>query len=234
MLNFHILSLLITIFFAFNLPTIGQQIGIKVSGGLSKITITSDEFDVPFSTPFAASGQAGLYCHLSRGKHSSLGAELLFSQIEGKDVIDSDFSDTDWITGENETITGHVTNKGYRHISYISLPLYYGYTIKKFTLHAGFQLSYAFSSSGREKTYGTYNEGGQETNVNNDTKTDNINIKKLDFGPRAGITYQLTNRLGLEGTYYYGLNNIQKVDDPFWILKVQQMTLGVRYALWTK
>jgi hypothetical protein len=115
----------------------------------------------------------------------------------------------------------------------VSLPVYFGVTSKKFTLNAGFQLSYNFSSSGRGKNYSIYNEGGQEVIFSNDTKIDDINIKKWDFGPRAGIISPITPRLAVEATYYYGLNNIQKGVAPYvWELKTQQLTVGVRYALW--
>lgn len=219
------LTLILTILIT-NLATYAQQqMGVKINGGLSKITISSEIVDNPFETHFVPSGQAGAYYHLPVRNAFSLGAELLFSQIEGKDRMEYDLTDLDG------NIEGHVKSIGYRHISYLSLPVYFGVTVKKLTLNAGFQLSYAFSSSGRTKSNGTFYEQGQEQSYSSDSKSDNINIKIWDFGPRAGIIYPLTKRLDLEGTYYYGLNNIQKGEDPMWKLKAQQITLGVRYAL---
>lgn len=47
------------------------------------------------------------------------------------------------------------------------------------------------------------------------------------------MVYQLNDKLAVEASYYYGLNNILKGGSPDWKLKVQQVTVGVRYALWS-
>jgi len=125
---------------------------------------------------------------------------------------------------------GYRKDNSYRHISYLSLPVYYGFTINRLVINAGFQISYSISSSGREKDYAIV-EGITYTS---DNKVDNINIRRFDYGPKAGIIYNLTDKLAVEGTYYYGLNNIQKGNPILWKLKVQQATLGIRYTLWTK
>ena len=222
------LTFILSIVIAFNLNTFGQQqFGIKVSGGLSRITESIELSNATLTTLFVPSGQGGLYYNLSLGKKSSLGAELLFSQIEGKNVMEMDLID---IEGNK---IGHVTDIAFRHISYLSLPVYYGFKIKRLTINGGFQISYALASSGREKNDATINEINEESYSYN-RKTDDINISNLDFGPRAGIIYHLTNKLAVEGTYYYGINNISKSNPLNWELKVQQMTFGIRYALWYK
>ena len=222
------LTFILSIVFTFNLQTFGQQqFGIKVSGGLSKITNSMELQDVTFATPFVPSGMVGFYYNLALSKKSSLGAELLFSQIEGKEKWEVDFIDLD---GNK---VGHGTDLTYRHISYLSLPVYYGFNIKKFTINGGFQISYALASSWREKNVATIN-GVPDGTYNYNRTTDDINIENIDFGPRAGIIYNLTKKLAVEGTYYYGLNNIQKGDPSYWKLKVQQAALGIRYALWSK
>ncbi|MGE5412442.1 MAG: hypothetical protein ACM3MI_15895, partial [Clostridiales bacterium] len=55
------------------------------------------------------------------------------------------------------------------------------------------------------------------------------------IGPRAGIIYQLSHQLAVEANYYYGLNDLRKRElyGNNSELKVQQMTVGVRYALWS-
>lgn len=182
--------------------------------------------NVTLTTPYVPCAQAGLYYNLSLGNKSSLGAELLFAQIEGKEKWKVDFTDD-----QGNTI-GHSTALFYRHISYLSLPLYYGYTINRTTFHVGFQVSYALGSSGREKNDAIINEIREEQYSYN-RKVDDINIEHMDFGPRSGIIYQLSDKLAVEGTYYYGIPNIQKSDLP-WESKIQQITLGIRYALWNK
>jgi len=223
------LSFIILIFIGFNITTIGQQKwGVKVGGGISKITNSMEPSNGTITISYAPSGQGGLYYYLSLGKSSSLGAELLFSQIEGKEKLEMEIKTPEVMN------FGHYSSLAFKHISYLSLPFYYGFTIKRLTINAGFQVAYALASSGREKNvltiYGfPFNEIGSSNR-----KIDDINIKKWDFGPRAGITYPLTDRLELEATYYYGINNIQKGDPVLWESKVQQMTFGVRYTFWNK
>lgn len=221
------LPLILLILTFIDLTSLGQQqFGIKVSGGLSRITNSLDLSNANLTIPFVPSGQAGLFYSFQLGKKSSLGAELLFSQIEGKEKLEMDYNYSGWDGSES----GHGENIGYRYISYLSFPVYYGLKINKLTINAGFQISCTLSSSGREKSYAILNG----IKYSSDNKTDNINIKRFDYGPKAVIIYNLTDKLAFEGTYYYGFNNIQKGNPILWKLKVQQATLGIRYTLWYK
>lgn len=228
MRNLLNLTCVVFVVLAFNISTFGQhQFGVKVSGGLSRISNSEQFPNVTLSTPYVPSGQGGFYYNHTPGEKSSLGAELLFSQIEGKEKREIDLIDV-----EGKTM-GHVTNLFYEHISYFSLPVYYGFNIKKLTIHAGFQISRALAMSGREKSNATINE----LNVNEysyDRKIDNINITNFDLGPKAGILYHFTNKLTVEGTYYYSIGNIDSRVPKTGELKILQMSIGVRYALWSK
>lgn len=223
MRNLLKLTVILSIVIAFNCNTFGQQqFGIKVSGGVSKITksINEEGWGNPSTTPFMISGQVGFYYKLPVSEKSSLGAEVLLSQIEGKEKSDG------YMTPDGFSVVAAEDNF-YRQISYLSLPVYYGYTIKKLTINGGFQVSYAISSSGRLKSSGIWH--GQP--VSQESKWDDISIENIDFGLRVGIIYNLTKKLAVEGTYYYGLNNINNGDVTAWKLKVQQITFGIRYAL---
>ena len=127
----------------------------------------------------------------------------------------------------------------YEQISYFALPVYYGYTYKRLTINGGFQISYALSSSGRRESSYVYTfitedgepykrEGGVSRELND------LPIKNFDFGPRAGAIYRLTNRLSIEGMFYYGIHNINQIKSSDEELKIQQMTVGIRYVLWNK
>lgn len=219
------LTYILAIITTFNLNTFGQhQWGVKVNGGLSKITTTWEDPNSTFTTPFVPSGQAGLYYNLLMGKRISLGAELLFSQIEGKEKRETDLVDAE---GNN---VGHATFFIYRHISYLSLPIYIGFNITKLTIHAGLQLSRNISGSDNDKHDGIIN--GEQ--FKSESKSINNPFSKYELGPRAGIHYRLSDRLVVEGTYYYGISNIDKGVPMINELKVQQMTVGMRYALCTK
>lgn len=161
------------------------------------------------------------------GKKSSLGAELLFSRVEAKEKWEASLTD------ENGRNIGHATALFYKHISYLSLPVYYGFNLKKLTINAGFQVSRVLASSGREKNDATINEENVVP-YNYDRKVDHINITNFDFGPKAGILYHLTDKLAIEGTYYYTLDNVDSRVPKVGKWKVHQMTLGARYALSSK
>lgn len=202
-----------------------QQFGVKFSGGLSQI---SNSLNMPtLSTQFAPSGQGGVYYNQILRNTSSLGMELLFSQIEGKET---------WegyellMNSDNKMGMVYLKNNLHRHISYISLPVYYGININKLTIHAGAQISYAITTSSRSESTGTWNEQP----YHKETKSVHMDVDKFDFGPRVGMIYPLNNHLSVETTYYYGFNNIQKNGSPADELKVQQASLGVKYNLWTK
>ncbi|HAH24870.1 MAG TPA: hypothetical protein DCL77_14145 [Prolixibacteraceae bacterium] len=235
MKNLLQLTVILSIVIAFNLNTFGQhQFGVKVSGGLSRITDSMKSSNLTVTTPFVPSGQVGFYYNLALGNKSSLGAELNISQIEGKEKWEVPFVD------EYGNSIGNATALIYRHISYLSLPVYYGYTIKRLTINGGFQISYVLSSSGTNESSNNFTliteegnqiirrEGGMNRELND------LDIKAFDFGPRAGFIYRLTHRLSMEGMFYYGLSNINQIKSTSEKLKIQQMTVGIRYSLWTK
>lgn len=145
-------TIILTILIAFNLNTFGQQFGIKASGGLSKITNSIKTINAIPTTPFVPSGQVGLFYSRPLKRKSSIGAEFLFSQIEGKDKLEFDLTDT------NGNKVGFSSDILYRHISYLSILVYYGYTFKWLTINGGIQVSYALASSGREENSGMLNE----------------------------------------------------------------------------
>lgn len=219
------LSYVMAIVVTFNLSTFGQrQFGVKINGGVSKITESRENPNISFVTPFVPSGQAGLYYNLLISKNTALGAELLFSQIEGKEISELRLID---VEGNN---VGFATTHTYRHISYLILPVYFGFNLQKLTIHAGFQLSYNIAGSDKYKTDATVN--GER--FKSESTSENNPFSKYEFGPRTGIYYHLTDRLAVEGIYYFGISNIEKGVPMINELKVQQMTVGVRYALGSK
>jgi hypothetical protein len=229
------LTIIVSIIITFNLNAIGQQqFGVKISGGISRIYGLLELRNHPISTKsttFSPSIQAGLYYHLPMGKKCAIGAELLFSRVEGGQTVKWDYKDIGL-----SNIDGYGSDFTYEKISYFSLPVYYGYTSKRLTINGGFQISYAFSSSGRNESSYVYiiiteegdrltREGGLKRELND------LTIKDFDFGPRVGVIYRLTNQLSIEGMFYYGISNINQIKLSADELKIQQMTLGIRYAL---
>ncbi len=200
-----------------------HSLGVKAAGGLSKVTTLRPLTNTESKFIFAPSGQAGLFYKFNFGRSSSVGAELLFSQIEGRENMKSYYSD---LMG-NLTAEYFTTKLDY-HLSCLSLPVYYGFTYREFTIHLGGQVSYVLKSRGHWIT---------EACVNNETiqfeDEGELNLDGYDFGPRAGLMFNLSKQFAIEASYYYGLNNILANPTPEgWDWKVQQMMLGLRYKLW--
>ncbi len=214
----------ILILLTIRLTTFGQHdFGIKLNGGLSKITANKYISNVTSKYSFAPSGQGGLFYNLNYGKKSLIGVELLFSQIESKEE-----SKATYTYFGNPTEGFGITNIDY-HISYFSIPIYYGFKIKKLTINLGVQTSFAFASRGHSIDKTTYN--GNTFTSENESK---LNIDKFDFGPRTGLLFNLSKRFAFEATYYYGLNNIlSNTAPPDWKWKIQQITIGLRYKFFT-
>ncbi|HET6557046.1 MAG TPA: outer membrane beta-barrel protein [Prolixibacteraceae bacterium] len=233
------LTCLLAIFMAFSSNAFGQQFGVTARGGISRIYGQLELRNYPqptMTTSFSPSFQAGMYYNLPTGKSSSIGAELLYSKVQGEQTFEWDYNILDNIDGIDVRYYGsHITSE---HISWLSLPVYYGVTFKRFTFNAGFQLSYALSSSGRSEfdyvqILTDENEEPLKRMGGTHRELDDLDIKAFDFGPRVGGLFRLTNRLSMEGMFYYGLNNINQLKSSEEALKIQQMTVGIRYALWS-
>jgi opacity protein-like surface antigen len=203
------------------LKALGQhELGIKLNGGLSKIkanrniSLTSSKFI------FSPSGQGGIFYNLNLGKKSLIGVEFLFSQIESKE-------ETKMLSTDNfGNINGEYGKINYDyHISYFSIPVYYGLKVKNMIINLGVQTSFAIASRGHWIVREDFN--GIILTFEDESK---INIDSYDFGPRAGVIFNLYKRFGIEATYYYGINNIMSsTAPPEWNWKIQQFTLGLCY-----
>lgn len=199
-----------------------HNIGVKASGGVSKISNSWVSVYPGWTIHIAPSGNGGIYYNYDIEDHSILGAELLFSQMEGREKIEIDL-----ISGSDPA--GHLQNAYYNHLSYLALPVYYGLNLGRFNINAGFQISYAIRSSGRNKSTGIAFGKSIET----DEKYDELYFNKFDFGPRVGFLFNLNDRIAIEGVYYYGINNLHKPTISIgsdWKRRVQQLTIGLRYT----
>ena len=217
------------------LTSFGQHdFGFKLSGGLSYLStkVTGIIVDPSISPPppktaqtffYMPSGQVGLFYNFHFNKQSVFGVELLFSQIEGKE------HDKTPATDFFGNPTGQfVTGNNFSHISYLSIPLYYGYNYKKISVNVGIQTSFLLHASSQSKFQAPdYNGNIQTFN----SSSSELPLKYFDLGLRGGIIYSLTNKFSIEGTYYYGLLNIHEhnYSDAGFVYKVQQMTIGIRY-----
>jgi len=213
----HFLIIILFIFLCIQEIFAQHSIGIGLYGGLSRITNT---FDIPngdINTKFVPSGQIGFHYNYLSNNNSLFEANILFSQICGKE-------ESDIYTGSVNL--GHTRFKVNKHISYLSLPIFYGYRHINTTVKIGFRSSYMLTSSGVEESSVEY-LGDKSYFV---IEYDELNIKKFDYGPIISISQLIFNRLVVETRFYYGMANIINVKDIEWAWKIRQLTIGIKYT----
>jgi hypothetical protein len=228
------------LFLFFNVAVIAQpSFGVKINGGVSKIS--SNEYSHTYSSQtsyFMPSGQAGIFYNQPVRAHEFFGVELLYNQIQGKEKqVDT----VGWYGINGSTHALISTNTITRNISYLSLPVYYGVTIKKFTVKIGLQISIALARSGKAvvetpaDSMGYFSISGAITTTT--YKTNKLYVKDGAFGQTASITYNLNQKFALEANYYYELSNLYRNTklngSAQTVWKFQQITLGLRYSFLT-
>ncbi len=213
------LIILPLVFILSSASLIGQHsLGIKASFGASKLK-TSYGYSMDYIDYFRPSGQLGFAYKYNLTNRSIIGSELLYYQIRGKEHSNLAFTD------DFGDPIGIMKLDTWRDISYLGLPLYYGYNFKKFALCIGIQTSVTLFSNGKERS--------EFPDLNGDPVITNyefsgLNIDMLNVGPIADIKYNLTDKGAVEIMYYYGVNNVQK-DIHDWKINPHLFTLGLVY-----
>ncbi len=208
---------------AFCMSVFGQHtIGLKFNSGLSYLNTNAGLKIDNQKNYLQYSGQGGFYYNVALPKKFMFGTEVLFLQIEGKSYTKVLFSDNQGnLTGEY----GKVVDNW--HFSYLGIPVYFGYNIKKLNINLGFQINFALTSSGKSIGTGTIN--GESFSI--ETVYKKLNIESYNYGPRIGLIYRLPKRLSLEANYYYGINNVLKGNQTKFKWRIQQFTVGLRINL---
>ena len=176
----------------------------------------------------APSGQIGFFYSHTFKNHTFIGTDLLFNQVESRTSYKPNMQ-TDLGMTKHTSLPFMINDysEEYRmHLSYLSLPVYYGYNMQRFSVYLGFQTSLKLGTSFTVKSHysgSTYSAGSEKLS----------NIDNLDYGPKVGLTWRLSTYLNLEGTWYYGLNNI--THDEFLAnyreYRIRQISIGIRYIL---
>ena len=201
--------------------------GIKANAGLSKITTDRGLTNSSTKNNFAFSGQGGLVYNLGIGKHSKIGAELLYNQVNGTDETKTLFNDV-----QGNPTGGYSNTVGTYQIHCLTVPVCYGFQMNKLNINLGVQTSYMMRSKGHFHTEFVDNTGTYVPFPDSEGK---LNIDPFEFGARAGLMFNVTDHIVVEATYYHGVTNILSTTAPdTWDFKIQQMVLGLRYNLfWT-
>lgn len=204
-----------------------HSIGLKLNFGASSHK-TSYTFPPGFTpgitieSKLAPSFSVGGFYEFNFGKNSAFSAELLYTELYGKEDFNRQLFDQDRnVTGfENSTITTRV--------SFIALPISYTYQIRNFRILLGLQTSIDVASSGEMKI--TRVENGIQTDMTMTSET--VAQDKGDFGVRLGLCYDLSNKVALEINFYEGMNDM--ADSESTKIKYRQMVFGLRYRFFQK
>jgi len=219
------------ILFAVTVSAFGQQsFGIKINAGFSYLKTERVTYpQIPETQKFypVLSGQGGLTYSYSFNSKFQIGTELLYTQIEGKEVFNG-FSGL--LTNNTFISDGSYEINMSRHIYYLGLPIYVGYNFNKLNVNVGVQGNFKLGGSTHWTASSSSNNGATESYESGSNKLD---INKFDYGLRLGVFYKLTEKYSIEANYYHGLSDIINggfiSGSPFW--SVQQLTVGIRYNL---
>lgn len=195
--------------------------GIVGNVGFSKVTS-----DLPISgnykVKFTLSGNLGVFLEKRISEKSSLGMEVLWVQMEGKEVTKD--KGLIGIEGEQIVTVGVISDKANLHSSYLGLPFYYRLKLGRLGVKAGVQpMIFLFASSNYEASGEVFNEP-----YFTESRTKDISFKSIDIGPKVGLDYQVNNKFRLRVDYYHGLTDITMDSFP-WQRKNRQFCIGGNY-----
>lgn len=202
-----------------------HKIGLKFNAGVSKFF---RDYTYPLQNNFSISSKlepsisAGAFYEYSFNDKSFLTAELLYTLINSHEDFESTRYDQnqDPIGNEYSTIT--------LSISYISLPILYGYRLGNFSFLAGMQVS-QMVGDGSGTHEGKRIENGIET-YSWSFELAPLPIEGFDYGLKVGLFYDINENISIETNYYYGLNNLAPSEST--VFKIRQMVLGIRYKIY--
>jgi hypothetical protein len=208
-----------------SLITFGQyNIGLRLDDGFSRIFDTYKPLNATLTTQNQPSWLFGVYCTYHLNNTFTFGTEILYVKINGKETATTNIYDA---SGNTIAQGSDIINS---HISYVSVPAYFGIMLKKFTINLGAQVLLDFGNNGLETCQIT--EGRNDTSWNN--KINNFYIKGVNIVPRIGVVYDCSTKFSIEGSYFCGINNTLRtcIADRKW--RVQQLTVGFRFKLYSR
>jgi len=197
--------------------TVGDsEIGVTFTGGVSRVY---NEYDPSFYRP---SANLGIYHRFKLSKNTFVGIEFSLHQIEGKQEYDERIWDTHQWTENTYYYLSHST--------YVGFSPMIGCDIFKFSIDIKAQLLYLMINKGEEVDKKKYNGTAI---VDDDNTYNDFLDTKLDFGLRFGLNYQITRRIIISSNYYYSFTEVHSYVGEQMRGKITQITLGVKYSLWT-
>ncbi len=166
--------------------------------------------------------QTGAFYAYKGGDRLSLGAEILFMQINGQQYMVLDISQPGSGT---QTMSDNFVSR----INYLAFPVYCAYGLNKISFNLGAQANFVLSSTGKENGQTIMN--GVATNWQK--KPSKLGIDNYSVGVKTGMVYYLNRRIAVDINYYYGFNNILESAalSKYLTWKIQQISIGLRVSL---
>lgn len=193
--------------------------GIKVLTGIGHINNYNYVENGEFRTRPSFAAQLGVFQEWNVKERIVLGAEILGSYVRGKDEFILPFPDP---TGAEPA---RYKDKEFKDVFYLSVPLWIGWKVNRWTFNVGGQTSVFL---GGVRSQNSWVEAIDH--VSNWQEGKVVNAKRVEFGPRAAMIFNVNERLALEASYYHGLTNAF-----FWIYDVRTNIrhglVGVRWAI---
>ena len=187
-----ILSLIFALIFNFA-KSQNYTLGTTFNLGLSEIPLK-----LPIErlqSEFMPSGNVGFIMELKRkSSESSIGIGILWIQMQGS-------------TTKTTLLDNGLANIGYEyfeirtHISYIGLPIYYRFKLKRFGVRIGVQTLFASHTSSSQHTYREINN----QSISYSFYYPKSQLNNFDLGPKIGIDFEILKRMRLKADYYLGL-----------------------------
>ena len=201
-----------------------QGLHYAASAGIGLSSITSSEATRTIDggkVKLAGSANAGISVEKTLRSRSSLGVELLWMQMHGKEGS-TDRPIFAYGGGEGVQI-GSISEKLSIHSTYMALPLYYRLQLGKFGLKLGVQPLLFLSAHTHYESSGELLRNPIESR----SRT-TIEFDRFDFGPKLGLDYRFGRGFSVRADFYYGIPDIMK-DDANFQRRNRQASVGMQY-----
>ncbi len=226
-MHFKLISLTLTFLF-FSIDSLFCQnaiFGVTGNIGLSKIH-HDIESEGSNKDNLVLSGNLGVLLEKNKKPSFGFGVKLLWVSLKGeKEISDLELYTINPETLMREVVGSRTTSTSFQS-NYIGVPIYYFHNLGKLKINAGIQSMFLLNTKSRYKDDILFNGEASQ----NEGENTNFQFNKLDLGITSGISYGLTNKLHLAGSFYYGLLNVNKQSGKS-KRKNRQFTLGLNYYL---
>ncbi|MEI6412352.1 MAG: outer membrane beta-barrel protein [Bacteroidota bacterium] len=204
---------------SFNAKAQKFHFGATLNLGASKVTsplLASTE------VRYSPSGNVGFYAEKAIKGKTTIGINLLWVQIEGRDIDKN--QELYGSSGQWEILEkiGTATVDSRLHATYIGIPAYVRFQSGKFGLKLGIQTLIFVHANAINKIDGV--KYGQPFSAKSTYKSVELNL--FDWGPKAGIDYPIGKKFRLNLDYYFGIGRTKSVLKG---RQNRQATLGVSY-----